>query len=179
MKNNSKKRVLYLCRAGIIAALYVTLTYLAMLFGLDKNAIQVRFSEALCILPVFFPEAVGGLYVGCLLANVLTGAAALDIALGPVATLAGAVGAYLIGAVIRKKNIKSFFFKCLVPIPTILANTVVVPLVVYICYTAPSEQTLSLIPYYALTVFLGEVISAGILGMLLYAAVEKNQKYLK
>ena len=179
MKKSNKKRVLALCQAGIIAALYVTLTYFAMLLGLDKNAIQVRFSEALCILPVFFPEAIGGLFVGCLLANVLTGAAALDIALGPVATLVGALGAYLIGVIIRKKNLKSFFFKCLVPIPTILANTIVVPFVVYICYTAPSEQTLALLPYYALTVFIGEVISAGILGMMLYAAVEKNLRHMK
>lgn len=178
MRNTSRKRALALCRAAIVAALYVALTYLAMLFGLDKNAIQVRFSEALCILPVFFPEAVGGLYVGCLLANILTGAAALDIALGPIATLIGAIGAYLLGIAIRKGNIKSFLFKCLVPIPTIIANTIVVPFVVYICYTAPSEQSLLLIPYFAATVFVGEVISAGVLGMLLYTAVEKNKKHL-
>lgn len=168
-----------ICRAGIIAALYVALTYLAMLFGLDKNAIQVRFSEALCILPVFLPEAVAGLFAGCLIANILTGAAALDIALGPIATLVGALGAFGIGVIIRKYNIKNFAFKCLSTLPTIIANTIVVPFVVYICYTAPSEKALSLIPWYALTVFIGEVISAGILGMLLYKALEKKIKYLK
>lgn len=176
---NTKKRVLALCRAAIIAALYVALTYLAMLFGLDKGAIQVRISEALCVLPAFFPEAIGGLYVGCLIANILTAAAPLDIALGPVATLVGAIGAYLLGRLIRKGNIKNFLFKCLVPVPTIIANTLVVPFVIYICYTAPSERAISLIPFFGLTVFIGEVIAAGVLGMLLYIAVGKNKKYLE
>ncbi|MBE6547974.1 MAG: QueT transporter family protein [Ruminococcaceae bacterium] len=179
MKNSTQKRALALCRASIIAALYVALTYLAMLFGLDKGAIQIRFSEALCILPVFFPEAIGGLYVGCLLANLLTGAAALDIALGPIATLVGALGAYLLGMLMRKKNIKNFFFKCTVPLPTIIANTIIVPFVIYICYTPASEQSLAAIPFFALTVFIGELISAGILGVALLGAIEKKQKYLK
>lgn len=168
-----------LCRAGIIAALYVALTYLAMLFGLDKNAVQVRFSEALCVLPAIFPEAVGGLAVGCLIANILTGAAALDIAIGPVATLIGALGAYLLGKLIKRHGIKNRLFKCLIPVPTVIANTVTVPFIIYVCYTAPSERAWGLIGFYALTVFAGEVISAGILGMLLYTAIEKKQRFLK
>lgn len=178
MRANQKNRIRGLCRAGIIAALYVALTYVAMLFGLDKNAVQVRFSEALCILPAIFPEAVGGLAVGCLLANILTGAAALDIVLGPVATLIGAVGAYLLGSFIRRRGVRSFLFKCLIPVPTILANTAAVPLIVYVCYTAPSEQGWGIFMFYALTVFIGEVISAGILGMMLYVAVIKKQRFL-
>lgn len=179
MRENRKNRAVYLCRAGIIAALYVALTYLSMLFGLDKNAIQVRFSEALCVLPAIFPEAVGGLAVGCLLANILTGAAALDIAIGPVATLVGAVGAYLLGLLIRKRGIKSRLFRCLVPLPNIIANTVTVPMIIYICYTAPSERTSGIIAFFALTVFAGEVISAGVLGMLLYTALEKKRRFLR
>lgn len=168
-----------LCRAGIIAALYVALTYLAMLFGLDKGAVQVRISEALCVLPAFFPEAIGGLYAGCLIANILTAAAPLDIALGPIATLVGAIGAYLLGRLIQKRGIKNFLFKCLVPLPTIIANTLVVPFIIYVCYTAPSDKAISAIPFFALTVCIGEVISAGILGMLLYIAVDKNKKFIK
>ena len=175
----TKKSIQKLCYAAIIAALYVCLTYFAILLGLDKGAIQIRFSEALCILPAFFPEAIGGVAVGCLIANLLTGAAPLDIALGPVATLIGAVGTYALGVVIRKKNIKNFLFKCLCPLPAILANTLVVPFVIYFCYTPANEQSLVVIPFYALTVFLGELISAGILGMVLYVAIDKNKKHLK
>ncbi len=174
-KSNRKsagKNVLYLAQAGIIAALYIALTYLAMAFGLDKNAIQIRFSEALCILAFFTSSAVPGLYIGCLLANILTGCAALDILIGPVATLAGALGTYFLGVVFRSKGIK--WLRWLVPVPTIIANTIAVPFVVYVCYTAPSDRVLSIIPFYALTVFLGEVISAGILGMILFFAVEKK-----
>ena len=75
------------------AALYVALTYLANALGLASGAIQFRLSEALAILPFFTPAAIPGLYIGCLLANILTACAPLDIALGPVATLLGALGA--------------------------------------------------------------------------------------
>ena len=166
-----------LAMAGIIAALYIALTYLAMAFGLDKNAIQVRFSEALCTLAVITPAAIPGLTVGCFLANILTGCAPLDIVIGPIATLTGAVGAYFIGVWYRKIKKKGILF--LSPIPTILANTVAVPFVIYICYTAPEQQSAAMLGFYAITVFIGEVISAGVLGMLLYFAMEKRQKYFR
>ena len=98
-QNKAHKRLLWLCSAGLIAALYVALTYLAMALGLDKNAIQVRFSESLCVLAFFTPAAIPGMTIGCLLANILTGCAPLDILLGPVATFIGACGAYLIGRI--------------------------------------------------------------------------------
>ena len=166
-----------LAMAGIMAALYIALTYLAMAFGLDKNAIQVRFSEALCTLAVITPAAIPGLTVGCFLANILTGCAPLDIVIGPVATFIGAVGAYYIGVWYRKMKKKGILF--LSPIPTILANTIAVPFVIYICYTAPDQQNVAMLGFYAITVFIGEVISAGVLGMLLYFAMEKRQKYFR
>ena len=79
MKN---KKVLNLCRAAIIAALYVVLTYIANALGLASGSIQVRFSEALTILPFFTPAAIPGLFVGCLLSNILTGCALPDIIFG-------------------------------------------------------------------------------------------------
>ena len=176
-RKNKSNQVKMLAMAGIIAALYIALTYLAMAFGLDKNAIQVRFSEALCTLAVITPAAIPGLTVGCFLANILTGCAPLDIVIGPVATLIGAVGAYYIGVWYRKIKKKGILF--LSPIPTIIANTVAVPFVIYICYTAPEQQTVAMLGFYAITVFIGEVISAGVLGMLLYFAMEKRQKYFR
>lgn len=176
-RKNKSNQVKMLAMAGIIAALYIALTYLAMAFGLDKNAIQIRFSEALCTLAVLTPAAIPGLTVGCFLANILTGCAPLDIVIGPIATLTGAIGAYYIGVWYKKIKKKGILF--LSPIPTILANTIAVPFVIYICYTAPEQQSVAMLGFYAITVFIGEVISAGILGMLLYFAMEKRQKYFR
>ena len=76
------KKTLNLTRAAVIAALYVVLTMIANAAGLASGAIQIRISEALTILPVFTWAAVPGLTIGCLLANLLTGAAVWDIVFG-------------------------------------------------------------------------------------------------
>lgn len=148
------------------AALYVALTYVAQSLGLASGAVQFRLSEALCILPFFTPWAIPGLYVGCLLANLLTGCHPLDIAIGPIATLIGALGAYLLGKLPRKWS------KWLSPIPNILANIVIVTFVVYFCYTDPAQMTLSYIPVIAGGVALGEVVTGYGLGMALLLALK-------
>ena len=73
------KKVLYLVHGAVIAALYVVLTMLANALGLANYAIQVRFSEALTILPVFTPAAIPGLFLGCIISNTMTGCMLLDI----------------------------------------------------------------------------------------------------
>lgn len=148
----------FLCRGALVAALYVVLTWLCALVGLDKGVIQLRLSEALCVLPAFTGAAVPGLFVGCLLANLLTGSALPDVVFGSLATLIGALGAYLL----RRR-------KWLVPLPTVLANALIIPFVLRFAYGA--EGT---IPYFMLTVGAGEVISAYICGMLLYAALVRR-----
>lgn len=148
----------FLCRGALVAALYVALTWLCALVGMSSGVIQVRLSEALCVLPAFTGAAVPGLFVGCLLANLLTGSALPDIIFGSLATLIGALGAYFL----RRR-------KWLVPLPTVLANTLIIPFVLRFAYGA--EGT---IPYFMLTVGAGEVISAYICGMLLYAALERR-----
>ena len=148
----------FLCRGALIAALYVVLTWLCALVGLDKGVIQMRLSEALCVLPAFTGAAVPGLFLGCLLANLLTGSALPDIIFGSLATLIGALGAYFL----RRR-------KWLVPLPTVLANTLIIPFVLRFAYGAEGS-----IPYFMLTVGAGEVISAYICGMLLYAALERR-----
>lgn len=155
-----KKRTLWICYAAIIAAMYVVLTYLAKILGLDSGMIQVRFSEMLCILPIFTSAAIPGLTVGCLVANLLGGAVALDIIFGPVATLIGALGTYWF----RR-------YKWLAPLPPVLANTVIVPFV--LAYGYGLEQA---IPFMMLTVGAGEIISIYILGMALYFALQKRAK---
>ena len=94
MKN--RKKLVNFAVGAIIAALYVVLTYLASAMGLSSGVIQVRFSEALTILPIFTPAAIHGLFVGCLLSNLLTGCALWDVVFGSLATLLGAIFTYLL-----------------------------------------------------------------------------------
>lgn len=155
------RKVLYLVQAALIAALYVVLTYLANALGLASNAIQIRFSEALTILPFFTPAAIPGLFAGCLLANILTGCLLPDIIFGTAATLLGAVFTYLL----RRH-------KWLAPLPPILANTVIVPFVLLYAYGI-RPLWLSF-----LTVGAGEVISCGILGMLLLSLLQKYRRHI-
>ena len=156
MKRNSK--IIFLCQGAIIAAIYVVLTYVAHMFGLDAGVIQIRLSEMLCILPMFTTAAIPGLYLGCLLANLLTGAVWLDILVGPVATLIGALGTYAL----RK-------YKWLAPIPPILSNAIIVPFV--LAYGYGMEQA---IPLMMLTVGAGEILSICLLGMIFYHAIQKR-----
>ncbi len=160
MKRNS---TLYLTRGAMIATLYVALTYLASLFGLDKGVIQFRVSEMLCILPAFFPEAVLGLTIGCILANLLTGCLALDIVFGSLATLIGALGARLL----RKIPLKLAW---LIPLPTVFANAIIVPFVIKYVY-----MTEGLYWFFFLTVGLGELVCAGIMGTVLYYSLKKSK----
>ena len=166
MKNQANQTVsgrtirpyaLSMVQAAMIAAIYVVLTFIANAFGLANYAIQVRFSEALTILPFFTPVAIPGLFVGCLLSNILTGCMPLDILFGSLATLIGACGTYAL----RK-------YKWLAPIPPIIANTLIVPFVLAYVYKFEGS-----IPYFMLTVSIGEIISCGILGMLLLFALQK------
>lgn len=156
-----KKNTLFLVHAAMIAALYVVLTLLANALGLANYAIQVRFSEAMTILPVFTPAAIPGLFVGCLISNILTGCMPLDVIFGSLATLAGALGTYFIG----KKKLPTW----IATLPPIIANVIVVPPVLRYVYELEGS-----IPYFMLTVGIGEVISCGILGMILYMALKPH-----
>ena len=154
------RKVLFITQAAVIAALYVVLTYLAALLGISSGAIQVRFSEALTVLPYFIPAAIPGVTIGCLLANFLTAGAALDIVFGTLATLIGCVGSYLL----RKH-------KWLVPLPPIIANMVIVPWVLQTAYGVTDAYW-----YLMITVGIGEVISCYVFGMILLFAIDKNKK---
>ena len=156
-KRTLGRRVAHLARAGIIAALYVVLTFISALFGLSGlGAIQLRISEALCILPVFSAAAVPGVTLGCLLANLFTGAALPDIIFGTLATLLGAVGTRLL----RKKV-------PLAMLPPVLANTLIIPFVIRYAYVDVAES----LPFLFLTVGVGELLSVALFGTLLYFAL--------
>ncbi len=153
-----KEKTLHLTRAGLIAALYVILTFLAQIFGLASGAIQFRLSEALTCMPLFYKEAIPGLWIGCILANLLTGCAMWDIVFGSVATLLGALGTYYIG---RKKPVMG-------PVFPIASNMLIVPAVLQQVYGSADSYWFLMV-----TVGIGEIVCCGLLGMLLYKAYKK------
>ena len=154
MKNSPVKTVAY---GGVIAALYVVLTILINALGLASGAIQVRISEALTILPVFTAAAVPGVTLGCVLANVLTGCALWDVVFGSLATLLGALGTRML----RNRPLLAW-------IPPVISNMIIVPVVLQKVYGVPDTFW-----YLMLTVGAGEVISCGVLGLLLYFALKR------
>lgn len=151
-----KQNVTFLTQAAMIAAIYVVLTYVFAPFSFGE--VQVRIAEALTILPAFTPAAIPGLFVGCLIGNTLGGAILPDIICGSLATLIGA------------------FFTCklkdqafpLLALPPVISNIVIVPFVLRYAYGVALP-----IPFMMLTVGIGEVVSCGVLGFLLYTALKR------
>ncbi len=156
MKN---RNLLFLTEAAMIAAIYVALTY--VFSPISFSEVQVRIAEALTILPVFTPAAVPGLFVGCLLGNILGGAVLPDVICGSFATLIGAFFTW------RLRDAHPF----LAPVPPIIANTLIVPFVLRYAYSIELP-----IPFMMLTVGIGEVISCGVLGLLLYYALRGHKE---
>lgn len=156
MKNNT----LYLTQASLIAALYVMLTIISNFAGLASGVIQLRLSEMLTILPVFTPAAIPGLAVGCAVANLATGCALWDVAFGTLATTLGALGTYYIG---RKYPYAG-------PAFPIAANALIVPKVLQVVYGAEGTYW-----YFMLTVGIGEILSCGVLGIILYRVLKKTK----
>ena len=152
------KKVLFLTHAAMIAAIYVvfTLVFQAISFG----EIQVRIAEALTILPAFTPAAIPGLFIGCIIGNIFGGSILPDIIFGSLATLIGACFTYLL----RKQN------NYLAPLPPIISNTIIVPLILRYAYGFNLP-----IAFMMMTVGIGEVISCGVLGMILYSALTKHK----
>lgn len=156
------KRVTFITQAAMISAIYVVLTVFISAFNLASGAIQVRISEALTVLPAFTPAAIPGLFIGCLISNLVTGCLPLDVIFGSLATLLGACGTYLL----RK-------YKWAVPVPPILANALIVPFVLAYVYHIPGG-----VPYFMLTVGIGEVLSCGVLGMIIYGVLVRYRNVI-
>lgn len=158
MKN---KNVLFMTHAAMIAAIYVVLTYIFSPFSFGE--VQIRIAEALTILPVFTPAAIPGLFIGCLIGNILGGAILPDIIFGSLATLIGAVFTYML----RDQN------KLLAVLPPIISNTIIVPFVLKLGYGVNLP-----IPFMMLTVGIGEIIGCGVLGLVLYSALSKYRSLI-
>lgn len=153
MKN---KNTAFLTQAAMIAAIYVVLTY--VFAPISFGEIQVRIAEALTILPLFTPAAVPGLFIGCIVGNMIGGALLPDIIFGSIATLIGAVCTYML----RKQK------PVLGSLPPIISNTLIVPFVLRYAYGVVLP-----IPFLMLTIGIGEIVSCSILGMVVYYALNR------
>jgi len=152
-----REKTKFLTQSATIAALYVVLTFVSNAFGLASGVVQLRLSEALTILPMFTFSAIPGLFVGCIISNLLCGNLIIDVIFGSVATLLGAVGTYYLG---RNKYLGAIF--------PIAANTLIIPFVLKLVYAF--EGSLN---YFFVTVAIGEILSCGVLGIILYKVVKK------
>ena len=148
----------FITRAAAIAAVYVVLT---LVFApISYGEVQIRISESLTILPFFTPAAIPGLFIGCLIANITGGAVIWDIIFGSIATLLGAIGTYML-----RSN------RWLAPLPPIISNTVIVPLVLRFGYGVPLP-----IPLLMVFIAIGEIISCYVLGEILLTVLAKYRE---
>ncbi len=152
----------YLARAGVIAALYVVLTYLAGLMNLAYGPVQFRFSEALTVLPFLFPEAVPGLFVGCIVSNLLSPYGAIDLVVGSLATLLAALWTAKCG--------KRWF----APMPPVIANAALVGAMIAWYEAGFGAGFLPAFAYNALTVGAGELVVCYALGLPLLKVLENR-----
>ncbi len=161
-----------LCRAGVIAALYVVLTYAFMSFAFGP--FQVRPAEALCILPLFFPEAVPALFVGCLLSNLVSQYSVYDVVFGSLTTLIAALCTYGVGKTVKKDGLK-IFLGGLFPV---VLNAFAIPLIiVFLLGDMGAYQTLATAYFTNVAIFLfTQAVWVYALGTPLYFSVKKLLK---
>ncbi|MCI2058513.1 MAG: QueT transporter family protein [Oscillibacter sp.] len=158
--------------AGITAALYAVLSCFASVLQIAFGPIQCRFSEALCVLPFFFPETVPGLFIGCLVSNLLSPYGALDIVFGSLATLLAALWT------------RRMPCKWLAPLPPVVCNAVLVGGV--IAFEQTGAGLASVLPggaaarafalaflYNAATIGLGELLACFVLGGMLLSGLPR------
>lgn len=156
MKNQNQ--VKFMVSAAVIAAIYVVLTMVTA--PISFGVIQFRISEILCVLPMFTLAGVPGVFIGCLLGNMLSGAAVLDVVFGSLASLIGAYGTYKLRA-----------NKYMAVLPPIIANAVIIPFVLRYAYGVPD-----LILFMVFTIGLSEIIAIGILGSLFRITILERYK---
>ncbi|MBR2701860.1 MAG: QueT transporter family protein [Erysipelotrichaceae bacterium] len=159
--NVRRERLLHMAQGALIAVLYATLT--VIFAPISFGPVQVRIAEALTILPMFTLAAIPGLFIGCIIANLFGGAIIWDVIFGTLATLIGAAGGY------RLRN-----NRWLVPIPTIIANGIIVPFVLK--YGYGMDMPIILMMFY---VSVGEIIGCYVLGEMLASALLKHGKILQ
>jgi len=149
-----KRNIRFLTEAAIIAAIYAAIS--TIFAPISSGQVQVRISEALTVLPVFTPAAIPGLFVGCVVANIISGNGPIDIVFGSLATLVAAILSY--------KMPRRF----LVPLPPVLINAVVVGFILTYVLKTPLIVNMG-------WVALGQAIACYGLGYPLMLQLEKHK----
>lgn len=162
METATRFNTRYLVRAALIAAVYVALTYAAGALNLAYGPVQFRFSEALTVLPFLLPEAVPGLFAGCVVSNLLSPYGALDLVVGSLATLLAA----------------GWTGKCrrrfLAPLPPVVCNAALVGAMIAWYETGFGAGFAPAFAYNALTVGAGEAAVCCLLGLPLLRILESR-----
>lgn len=159
---NTRFSARYLARAAIVAAIYVVLTYLAGIWNLAYGPVQFRFSEALTVLPFLMPEAIPGLFVGCVVSNLLSPYGLLDLIVGSAATLLAALWT----AKCRRRGIA--------PLPPVVCNAVLVGAMIAWYEAGFGPGFVAAFAYNALTVGAGEAVVCYALGLPLLGVLERR-----
>lgn len=161
MRFNTRK----IATAAIIAAIYAVVT-IFLTYPMSYQAAQFRVAEALTILPFFTSASIPGLFIGCLISNLLSPAGPLDIIFGSAATLISAIITYYIG----KSNLK--FKRFLAPLPAVVVNALIVGPLLYYTLKWPLIITI-------LQVGLGQLLACYGLGLPLMFVIDKNKELKK
>ena len=162
METTTRVNTRYLVRAAAIAALYTALTYLAGIMNLAYGPVQFRFSEALTVLPFLLPEAAPGLFIGCVVSNLLSPYGALDLVVGSLATL--------LAALWTGKCRRRVF----APLPPVLCNAALVGALIAWYEAGSSVGFGPAFAYNALTVGAGEAVVCYALGLPLLRVLESR-----
>ena len=147
--------------AAIVGAIYVVLGYFGNIFNLTFGAVQCRFAESLTVLPFLNPVTVWGLFIGCLITNILSPYGLLDMIFGPLTTLVAAL------LTARCKN------KWLAPLPPVLCNAVVIPALIAFQAVGFGAGFWPMYFYQAATIGAGQILACYGLGMIVLTAVQR------
>ena len=170
-----KLNTITICQAAVIAAIYVVLGILFM--PISFGPIQCRISEMLTVLPAFFPAAIPGVTIGCLITNIIGGAVIPDVVFGTLATFIGAVLTYRLtrdeftyAVSSSAENINlGLKFRLLASLPPVISNSIIVPFVLKYAYGLKDA-----IYFMAFTVGIGEIIGVVILGGILLTILSRG-----
>lgn len=179
-----RDRLLTLVQGAVLAAIYLVATFLtsAISFGM----VQFRISEALAALAILFPGAPAGLFVGCLLANLLNPASLgfVDILGGSIATGVAALLTYRLGRSYRRSLQKYYqsreaadrpaMIARLIPLASpVIINALVVG--IYLPFIIQgTEPTLPVVLLSMLSIFISQAIAVYALGLPLLLALERT-----
>lgn len=166
LKSNTRNLVF----GAVTAAAYVVLTLVSSSIGLAYGPVQVRLSEALCVLAALNPASIAGLTVGCMISNVFS-FNLIDMVVGTAATLVAGCVSYAL------RKVRIFSVPILSFISPVIINAVVVGL--EIAYFFVDNLTFLTFFSSALSVGAGEAVSCLLIGIPFYKIIEKRTELFK